>query len=45
MGALQELWRGGSTLVVVTHDKALAKRANRVIEIRDGKVVEDSTNG
>ena len=33
MGALQELWHGGSTLVVVTHDKALAQRANRVIEI------------
>ncbi len=45
MGALQELWHGGSTLVVVTHDKALAKRANRVIEIRDGKVVQDTTNG
>jgi putative ABC transport system ATP-binding protein len=45
MGALQELWQGGSTLLVVTHDKALAKRANRVIEIRDGKVVQDSTNG
>jgi len=45
MGALQELWKGGSTLLVVTHDKALAKRANRVIEIRDGKVVQDSTNG
>jgi putative ABC transport system ATP-binding protein len=45
MGALQELWNAGSTLVVVTHDKALAKRANRVIEIRDGKVVEDTTNG
>jgi putative ABC transport system ATP-binding protein len=45
MGALQELWQGGSTLVVVTHDKALAKRANRVIEIRDGKVVQDSLNG
>ena len=45
MGALQELWDGGSTLVVVTHDKALAKRANRVIEIRDGKVVQDATNG
>jgi putative ABC transport system ATP-binding protein len=45
MGALQELWKGGSTLVVVTHDKALAQRANRVIEIRDGKVVQDHLNG
>ncbi|MCG6949418.1 MAG: ABC transporter ATP-binding protein [Acidobacteria bacterium] len=45
MGALQELWEGGATLVVVTHDKALANRANRVIEIRDGKVVDDHVNG
>ena len=45
MGALQELWQGGSTLVVVTHDKALAQRANRVVEIRDGRVVQDSMNG
>jgi putative ABC transport system ATP-binding protein len=41
MGALQELWDQGSTLVVVTHDLALAERANRVVEIRDGRVVED----
>jgi putative ABC transport system ATP-binding protein len=45
MGALQELWRGGATLMVVTHDTALAERANRVVEIRDGKVVRDTTNG
>jgi putative ABC transport system ATP-binding protein len=45
MGALQELWKKGATLVVVTHDKALAGRANRVIEIRDGKVVDDHLNG
>ena len=45
MGALQELWHSGATLVVVTHDKALAQRANRVIEIRDGKVVQDNLNG
>ncbi len=42
MGALQELWDQGSTLVVVTHDLALAQRANRVVEIRDGLVVEDN---
>ncbi len=45
MGALQDLWAGGATLVVVTHDKALANRANRVIEIRDGQVVDDHVNG
>jgi len=45
MGALQELWDGGATLMVVTHDTALAERANRVVEIRDGKVVQDTTTG
>ena len=41
MGVLDGLWKQGSTLIVVTHDKALAKRANRMVEIRDGLVVED----
>ena len=45
MGALQELWDQGSTLIVVTHDTALAGRANRMVEIRDGLVVEDSPTG
>jgi macrolide transport system ATP-binding/permease protein len=45
MGVLEELWGSGATLVVVTHDKALAKRANRVVEIRDGEVVSDTRNG
>lgn len=45
MSVLTELWDQGATLIVVTHDKALAQRANRVVEIRDGLVVEDSTAG
>jgi putative ABC transport system ATP-binding protein len=45
MGALQELWKQGSTLIVVTHDTALAGRANRMVEIRDGLVVEDNFTG
>jgi len=45
MSVLTELWDQGATLIVVTHDKALAQRANRVVEIRDGLVVEDSTTG
>ncbi|HYM62928.1 MAG TPA: ABC transporter ATP-binding protein [Thermoanaerobaculia bacterium] len=40
-----ELWRQGRTLVIITHDPALAKRAHRVIEIRDGKIVRDDQNG
>ncbi len=45
MSVLTELWDQGATLIVVTHDKALAQRANRIVEIRDGLVVEDSTTG
>jgi putative ABC transport system ATP-binding protein len=41
MSLLGELWGQGRTLVVVTHDKALARRAGRVVEIRDGVVVTD----
>jgi putative ABC transport system ATP-binding protein len=42
MGLLSELWQQGRTLVVVTHDTTLAKRAGRVVEIRDGVVVSDA---
>jgi len=41
MGLLSELWEQGRTLVVVSHDTNLAKRAGRVVEIRDGLVVND----
>jgi ABC-type lipoprotein export system ATPase subunit len=41
MSVLDGLSKQGRTLVVVTHDKALAERANRMVEIRDGVVVED----
>ena len=45
LSLLSELWRQGSTLVVVTHDPALAERAQRTVEIRDGVVVADTRNG
>jgi putative ABC transport system ATP-binding protein len=31
----------GSTLLLVTHDPALAERADRVVSLRDGRVVGD----
>ena len=31
----------GGTLVLVTHDPALAARANRVVTLRDGRIVSD----
>jgi len=36
---LQELNRKGITLAVVTHDPEVAKRADRVLEMRDGEIV------
>jgi len=36
MGIFEELWRQGRTVIVITHDAALARRASRVLEIRDG---------
>ncbi len=35
----------GATLVLVTHDPALAAHADRVITLRDGLVVSDELNG
>jgi len=35
---IDELHRNGSTVVLITHDKSVANRAERVIEISDGKI-------
>jgi len=37
---LEELNAGGLTLVVVTHDPGVARRAERVVVLADGRVVE-----
>jgi putative ABC transport system ATP-binding protein len=42
MGLFKDLWDQGSTLIVVTHDMALANRAGRIVEIRDGRVTRDT---
>lgn len=41
LSVFSELNAQGSTIIVVTHDLALAKRAKRIIGIHDGKVVSD----
>jgi putative ABC transport system ATP-binding protein len=41
MSIFTDLWKQGRTLVIITHDPALAKRASRVIEIHDGRIVAD----
>lgn len=32
----------GATLVIITHDPALAARCDRVVEMRDGQIISDS---
>jgi len=39
------LHRSGNTLVLVTHERAIAGSAGRTIELRDGLVVSDVRNG
>ncbi len=37
--------RSGATLLVITHDPALAGRCHRVLEMQDGRIVSDSAAG
>ncbi|BBG86562.1 macrolide export ATP-binding/permease protein MacB 1 [Aeromonas hydrophila] len=41
LGILGALHRQGHTLVLVTHDMAIAEQAERIIELKDGEVVAD----
>ncbi len=36
-----QLHEEGRTLIIVTHDNALAERTKRIITIKDGKVISD----
>jgi len=41
---IEELNQGGLTLVVVTHDKEMGRRSDRLIELLDGKIINDNQN-
>jgi putative ABC transport system ATP-binding protein len=45
MGLLEEMNAGGLTLVVVTHDPVLGRRARRQIRMADGAIVEERRAG
>ncbi|AII14947.1 macrolide-specific efflux protein, ATP-binding/permease protein MacB [Campylobacter iguaniorum] len=42
MEILRDLHKDGHTIIVVTHDKEIAAWANRVIEIKDGNIINDT---
>lgn len=35
----------GCTIIIVTHNAAIAHMANRVLRLRDGRLAEDAANG
>ncbi|MCC6935939.1 MAG: ABC transporter ATP-binding protein [Thermomicrobiales bacterium] len=39
---LAEVWRQGTTIVMVTHDHDVANHATRIVSMRDGSIVEDT---
>jgi putative ABC transport system ATP-binding protein len=41
LGIFERLWDEGRTIVLITHEHNVAGRAERVIEVRDGRIVSD----
>src|SRR5690606_16597723 len=39
---LKDLHARGKTVIVITHDREVASHADRLIEIRDGRIIHDS---
>jgi len=42
MDVLHQLHAAGHTVIIVTHDHQIARQAQRVIEIRDGRIIKDA---
>ena len=38
---LRELYRGGTTVLLITHDESIAATARRVVRLSDGKIIAD----
>ena len=43
MEIIHQLYNDGHTIIMVTHDPKIAAQANRIIEIKDGKIISDTS--
>ena len=41
LGFLQKLNREGDTVVLITHDNAIARKARRIVRLQDGRIIYD----
>jgi putative ABC transport system ATP-binding protein len=41
LALFEELWRGGNTIILVTHEEKIALNAKRVIRLHDGDIASD----
>lgn len=44
LSTLEQLHREGRTIVVITHDPEVARRADRLVHVADGRIVSDQQN-
>lgn len=43
MDIFRQLHTEGATIVIVTHDQAIAEHTNRIVLLKDGTIIDDST--
>ncbi len=45
LGLFQELNQEAVTLILVTHEQEVARQAKRIMQMKDGKIIADTSNG
>jgi putative ABC transport system ATP-binding protein len=45
LALFEQLWKAGNTIIVVTHEEEVARRARRILRIRDGLIASDERTG